>query len=93
MAKRRKFSAEYKSKVALEALRSEQTLGELSSRYKVHANLITNWKKQAREGLVDVFSGGAARRDTSHEEEIKELHAKIGELTVEKDFLSKAFGR
>ena len=93
MAKRRSFSAEFKSKVALEALRGEQTLAELSSRYKVHQNLITKWKKQAREGLVDVFSGKSIRRDVSHESEIRDLHAKIGELTVEKDFLSKAFGR
>jgi len=93
MAKRRKYSAELKAKVALEALRGEQTLAELSSRYNVHPNLITNWKKQAREGLVDVFTGGAQRRDSEHENEVKELHAKIGQLTVEKDFLSKAFGR
>ena len=93
MAKRRKFSAELKAKVALEALRGEQTLAVLAARYNVHPNLITNWKKQAREGLVDVFTGGSQRRDTEHESEIKELHAKIGQLTVEKDFLSKAFGR
>jgi len=93
MAKRRKYSAELKAKVALEALRGEQTLAELSARYNVHPNLITNWRKQAREGLVDVSNGGGQRRDAEHESEIKELHAKIGELTVEKDFLSKAFGR
>jgi transposase len=93
MAKRRKYSAELKAKVALEALRGEQTLAELSARYYVHPNLIANWKKRARESLVDVFNGGGQRRDAQHETMIKELHAKIGELTVEKDFLSKAFGR
>ena len=93
MAKRRKYSAELKAKVALDALRGEQTLAELSARYNVHPNLIANWKKRARESLVDVFNGGGQMRDTQHEAEIKELHAKIGELTVEKDFLSKAFGR
>jgi len=93
MAKRRKYSAELKAKVALEALRGEQTLAELSARYNVHPNLIANWKKRARESLVDVFNGGDQRRDAQHEATIKELHAKIGELTVEKDFLSKAFGR
>jgi transposase len=93
MAKRRKYSAELKAKVALEALRGEQTLAELSARYNVHPNLIANWKKRARESLVDVFNGGGQRRDAQHEAMIKELHAKIGELTVEKDFLSKAFGR
>jgi len=93
MAKRRKYSAELKAKVALEALRGEQTLAELSARYNVHPNLIANWKKRARESLVDIFNGGGQRRDAQHEAEVKELHAKIGELTVEKDFLSKAFGR
>ena len=93
MAKRRKYSAELKAKVALEALRGEQTLAELAARYNVHPNLITKWKKQAKESLVDIFAGGGQRRDAEHEAEIKELHAKIGQLTVEKDFLAKAFGR
>ncbi len=93
MAKRRNFSAPFKAKVAIEALRGDQTLAELSSRHKVHPNLITKWKRQASEGMVDVFSGKPAGRDSSHEAEVKELHAKIGELTVEKDFLAKAFGR
>jgi transposase len=93
MAKRRKYPAELKAKVALEALRGEQTLAELSSRYNVHPNLIATWKRQAKESLVDVFTGGGQKRDAQHETEIKELHAKIGQLTVEKDFLAKAFGR
>ena len=93
MAKRRNFSAAFKAKVALEALQGDQTLAELAGRNKVHPNLITKWKRQASEGMVEVFSGKPGRRDGSHEAEVKELHAKIGELTVEKDFLSKAFGR
>ncbi len=93
MAKRRNFSAAFKAKVSLEALKGDQTLAELSARYKVHPNLITKWKRQAGDGLVGIFSGKPASADTSHEAEIKELHAKIGELTIEKDFLSKAFGR
>ena len=93
MAKRRNFSAAFKAKVAMEALRGDQTLAELASRHKVHPNLITKWKRQATAGMVDVFSGKPAGRNGSHEAEIKELHAKIGELTVEKDFLSKAFSR
>ncbi len=69
------------------------TLAELAGRHKVHPNLITKWKRQGAEGMVEVFSGKPGRRDGSHEAEVKELHAKIGELTIEKDFLSKAFGR
>ncbi len=93
MAKRRNFSAAFKAKVSLEALKGDQTLAALSARYKVHPNLITKWKRQAGEGMVDVFTGKPGARDGSREAEIKDLHAKIGELTVEKDFLSKAFGR
>ncbi len=93
MAKRRNFSAAFKAKVAIEALRGDRTLAELAGRHKVHPNLITKWKRQASEGMVDVFSGKKGARDGSREPEIKELHAKIGELTVEKDFLSKAFSR
>ncbi len=68
----------------IEALKGDQTLEELAARYKVHPNLITKWKRQASEGMVDVFSGKPASQDVPHEAEVKELHAKIGELTIEK---------
>ncbi len=104
MAKRRNFSAAFKAKVALEALRGDQTL---AGRHKVPPNLITKWKRQGAEGLVEVFSGKQGGREASHEAEVKEFHAKIGELTIEEDAarayaaplvprscsLSKAFGR
>ena len=89
--KRRKFTAEFKARVALEALSGEQTLSELASKYGVHPNQISQWKKQAREGVVATFSGKAQNDQQSHETQIKELHAKIGQLTVEKDFLQQAF--
>ena len=91
MAKRRNFSAQFKAKVALEALRGERTLSEF--RYEIHPSVITNWKKRAREGLGDVFAGKVEKRQRGSEAETKELYAKIGELTVEKDFLSKALDR
>ena len=91
--KRRKYPAELKAKVALEALREEATLSELAARYDVHPNLITNWKKKAREQVLSGFTGKQERHDASHEAEIKELRAKVGELVIERDFLSKAFGR
>jgi len=78
--------------VALEALKGEPTLAELAVRYKVHPKQISKWKKQAREGLVEVFSKRVEKKDAEHEKEVREVHAKIGQLTVEKDYVSRAFG-
>lgn len=93
MSKRRKFSAEFKAKVALEALSGELTLAELASKYDVHPTQITGWKRQAKEGMVAAFSGKAATAQKDNAAEIRELHAKIGQLTVEKDFLERAFAK
>ena len=93
MTKRRTFSAEFKAKVALEALTGGYTLAELSSKYGVHANMITTWKKQAQEGMVVSFSRKKKEHQSDHAAEIKDLHAKIGQLTIENDFLQKAFAR
>jgi transposase len=91
--KRKRYSAEFKAKVALEAIKGEQTIQELGSRYGLHPNLITNWKRQAIENLAATFSTKAERSRTNDDPQIKELHAKIGQLTVERDFLANAFGR
>ncbi len=93
MRKRRKFAPEFKAKVALEALAGELTLAEMAAKHDIHPNLIQQWKRHARESMPDLFSGKAAAQQSSREAEIKALHAKIGELTIEKDFLAKAFGR
>ena len=66
----------------IEALRGDRTLAELASRHKGHPNPITKWKRQASEGMVDVFSARKGARDGSHDAEVKDLHAKIGELTA-----------
>ena len=92
-SKRRKIPAELKAKIALEALREQSTIQELSSRYGVHPSLISKWKARAREQVLAGFSGHPERQEVSREAEIQELRAKIGELVVERDFLSKAFGR
>ncbi len=91
--RRRKYPAELKAKVALEALREESTMAELTARYDVHPTLIANWKKKAREQVLASFSEKRDREEISRQAEIKELRAKVGELVIEKDFLSKAFGR
>ena len=71
------------------------TIAELASKYGINPNLVTKWKKQAVEGMKDTFARGghSSGHDASEQARIKELHAKIGELTVERDFLAKAFGR
>jgi transposase len=91
--KRKRYAAEFKAKVALEAMKGEETLAQLASRFEVHPNLIAQWKRHAMEGMVDFFSKKASNSMRDHEGTIKELHAKIGELTVERDFLAKAFGK
>ena len=86
MSKRRRFSGELKAKIALEALRGDRTLQEIASKHQVHPNQVSTWKRQAIDGLGEVFSSGGERRRRDHESEIRDLHAKIGELTVERDF-------
>jgi len=93
MQTRRRFSAEFKAKVAFDALTGELTLSELASKYNVHPNMIAKWKKQARQGVVESFVDKAQATANNHESEVKDLHAKIGQLTVENDFLQKAFAR
>ena len=91
--KRRRFAGELKAKVALEALRGGRTLQEIAGQYQVHPNQVGAWKRQAVEGLAKVVSEGAERRARDHESEVRDLHAKIGELIVERDFLSRGSGR
>ena len=91
--KRQRHSAEFKAKVALEALRGELTLSQLVARYGVHQTLISMWKRQAVEGLSSVFSTRSEAKQAAREGEVEKLHAKIGQLVVERDFLAKASGR
>ena len=93
--KRKRYSADFKAQVALEALRGELTTAQLASRHGIHQTMVGEWRKQAVEGLAAVFSDRLAAQETakSSEAEVEKLHAKIGQLLVERDFLAKAFGR
>lgn len=90
--KRRNHSPQFKTKVAVEALKEEQTIAELARRFDVHPNQVSAWKRQLLDGAADVFESGP-KRDEEAQEVIKDLHAKIGELTMEKDFLSRGLAR
>ncbi len=90
---RKRYSAEFKARVALEALRGELTVSQLATKHGVHQTLIGDWKRQALDGLATVFSGKADAKEGMREEDVEKLHAKIGQLVVERDFLVKASGR
>jgi transposase len=92
MRTRRRFSAEFKAKVALEAIQGHLTVAELATKYEVHPTQIAAWKREAVEKLCKVFDEGT-EREKSRDGEVAKLHAKIGQLVVERDFLSKAFDR
>ena len=89
MTTRRRFTGAFKAKVALDALGGDKTIQEIAVRHKIHPNQVSAWKQRAVEGLSEVFSKGAERSRGDHEAETRDLHAKIGELTVERDFLAK----
>ncbi len=93
MTVRRRFTAEFKARVALDALRGDKTIQEIAARHKVHPNQVSSWKRQALDGLGAVFSNGVDRARRDHESEVRDLHAKIGELTVERDFLARGLKR
>ncbi|TMV02579.1 IS3 family transposase [Ruegeria sediminis] len=87
MSKRKQHSPEFKAKVALEALKGEQTVAELASRFGIHPTMIHTWKRALLEGASGVFERGGKKAPEIDEEQVKELHAKIGELAVANDFL------
>ena len=90
--KRRNFQPGFKAKVAIEAIKEESTLAELAQKYELHPNQISEWKKQLLEHADSVF-GSTQDSKRFTDERIKDMEAKIGQQTLEIDFLSKVLGR
>ena len=93
MKTRRRFSSEFKAKIALEAVKGHETVAELATRHGLHPTQIAAWKREAVEKLARVFDEKNGTREQNRDAELTKLHAKIGQLVVERDFLSKAFDR
>jgi transposase len=91
---RRRIDGALKAKIALEALREQASVNELAQRYQVHPNQVYAWKKQLQDEAARAFDSGAGKpADAAKEREIERLHAKIGQLIVERDFLAGRSGR
>ena len=90
---RRNHSPAFKVKVALAAIKGEKTQSELAQLYDVHPTQVTAWKAQLLDGAVGLFGSGSTAKETAPAVDLKTVHAKIGELTLENDFLSGALGK
>lgn len=87
---RRKLTAKFKAQVALAALKGDKSLAELSQQFEVHANQISIWKAQLQADAVSVFETASERRDAQAQPDVTTMQAKIGQLTLENDFLEHA---
>jgi transposase len=90
---RRKHSPSFKAKVALEALKGEASIAEIASRYEVHPNLVTKWKKALQDEAATVFGEEYTRKKKQDENLVAQLYQQIGQLKVEKDFLENVLRR
>jgi transposase len=86
---KKSFSPEFMAKVAVAAIKEEATIAELSSKYEVHRTQIGNWRKQAMEGVVEVFKGKRDKSKKDNEKLVEELYCQIGQLKVENEWLKK----
>lgn len=86
---RKRHDAEFKKKVALEAIRQQQTINQITSEYGIHATPVNQWKKQATEAIGQVFGGGKKRAERDLQQEVDELHRQLGQVVSERDWLKK----
>ena len=92
--KRRRFTPEFKARVALEALRERQSVKAIATRHELHPNQVGTWRRQLIEAMPQVFAGGQdGKLIRENEAEVRELHTKIGELTIELDSCRRGLGR
>lgn len=90
--KRKRFPSEFKAKVAIAALKGQQTVNEIGAEFSVHPSQVNNWKKQLLEGSSDIFGKGRQKREADFEEERERLYSQIGRLKVEVDWMKKKTG-
>jgi transposase len=90
---RRKHSPSFKAKVALEALKGEETVAQIAARFEVHPNMVTKWKKELQEQASIIFGQDHARKKKEDENLVARLYQEIGQLKVERDFLDSALNR
>lgn len=90
MTKRKRYWAEFKAKVALKSIREELTSAELANKYGVHPTMISGWNRTVMENMASAFGAAASAEPTISEKDVEKLHAKIGQLVVERDFLADA---
>ncbi len=93
MTRGRRFSADFKAKIALEVLRGDLVIQDIADRHKAHPDQVSRWKKQEIDGMGDVCSDKREKASSDRESEIHDLPAKIGELTIDRDFLSRGLKR
>lgn len=86
---RKKYGAEFKAKIALEALKEQRTINEIASEFGVHPNQVSLWKKEALEGFTRIFSGPKERGAVENEKAKEQLYSQIGQMKVELDWLKK----
>ncbi len=92
--KRRRFTVEFKGRVAMEALRERDSMQAIAARYELHPNQVSAWKRQLVDAVPEAFArGGRGKLVKEYEERLRDLHAKIGELTVERDFFRRGLER
>ncbi len=90
---RRNHSPAFKAKVALAAIKGERTIAQLADQFGIHVSQVTTWKDQLQASAFNLFASGSAAKSAAPEIDIKSLHAKIGELTLENDFLESALSK